>query len=179
MMSGRLVPLITIGLVVSALATLIVGWVGSRRGPPANRANASAALDILVAASLLSVLVLTLPPTTSPQPAVDLVPFQQLWRNPSRWETIITQMAANVMLFIPLGLFVPARWRALDSLARVTVAAAGFSFLIEAWQFALVAGRQSSLTDLVLNTAGATLGYALLVLVRAAIRPTSQPSAAG
>lgn len=170
--------LIAIGVVLVALATVIVGRSRSRKGLPSKRAYAGAALDSLVAASLLGVLALTLLPASSPQPRADLLPFQQLWLNPSRWEGIVAQMAANVLMFVPLGLFVPARWRALDHTARIVAFAAGFSLLIEAWQFAFVAGRQSSFTDVVLNTGGAVLGYMSLRFIRTATLPRSRPPAA-
>jgi glycopeptide antibiotics resistance protein len=41
---------------------------------------------------------------------------------------------------------------------------------IEVLQFAFDLGRQTSITDVILNTAGAGIGYALLAATRAVIK---------
>jgi glycopeptide antibiotics resistance protein len=72
-------------------------------------------------------------------------------------------------MFVPLGLFVPARVRRLDRPAAILLFAAALSVAIEVLQFAFNLGRQTSITDVILNTAGAGVGYALLTAARAVI----------
>jgi glycopeptide antibiotics resistance protein len=71
-------------------------------------------------------------------------------------------MVGNVLLFVPLGLFVPLRWPRMRDARRLLTAAALFSLGIEVAQFALGFGRRTSSTDVLLNTVGAALGYLLL-----------------
>lgn len=81
------------------------------------------------------------------------------------------EVAANVLLFVPLGgylrLLAPARAR----LARSALVAAGTSVAFEATQYVLAIGS-SDITDVIANTGGALIGYALAALVgrRLAIR---------
>ena len=77
---------------------------------------------------------------------------------------------ANVLLFLPFGWLVPRLWKKWDKTRRVAPAALAFSFLIEASQ--LLNARFSDVDDLIINTAGALLGY--LLFCRFA-RPAERP----
>jgi glycopeptide antibiotics resistance protein len=167
---GPLRPLVVAspaGLFAATIAVMVIGWTRSRQGQPSGRAYGSAALHVLAVASLISVLILTLPPSAKSEQRVELVPFKALVETsrPTRG-TVIAEMAANILLFVPVGFFVPACWRALDGPWRVILAGAGFSLLIETLQLALNDGRQASSTDVLMNTIGAALGYVLLRLIR-------------
>jgi glycopeptide antibiotics resistance protein len=61
-------------------------------------------------------------------------------------------------MFMPLGFLAPLRWPRLDSIRNILFAAAAISLAIEALQFALPTGRQTSVTDLIMNTVGAAMG---------------------
>lgn len=156
-----LLPLIPIGLFAVGLATIGLGWFRSRGGRPRKEALSSAALDVLLGASILSILILTLPPSIDANRTLDLVPFRQ-WHG----GISVSLMMANIVLFIPLGVLAPTRWRRLDSLARVLLVAALFSLVIEVLQFALNLGRQASITDLILNAMGAGIGYLIVLGAR-------------
>ena len=160
-----LLPLIPLGSLLVAAATAVLSWVRYRRGVPLGRALARSALDVLAVASVLSIMVLTLPPSIEAGRTLDLVPFRDVGRHTAR-----TQMLANVVMFVPLGLFVPARVRRLDHPAAIVLFAAALSVGIEVLQFAFDLGRQTSITDVILNTAGAGIGYALLAATRAVIK---------
>jgi glycopeptide antibiotics resistance protein len=157
-----LLPLIPIGILVVGLATSVLAWVRLRRGVPLRVAVARSALDVLATASVLGILLLTLPPSIEATRTLDLVPFRDLGRDTAR-----TQMLANVVMFVPLGLFLPARVRLLDGAVRIVLFAAAMSLAIEVVQFVFDLGRQTSITDVILNTARAALGYLLLTAARA------------
>ncbi|MBQ1343456.1 MAG: VanZ family protein, partial [Firmicutes bacterium] len=76
----------------------------------------------------------------------------------------------NLLLFIPFGWLVPLIWKKWDRLPRVAGAALALSFLIEASQ--LLNNRFSDVDDLIINTAGALLGY---LLFRLTARPADRP----
>ena len=170
-----LLPLIPIGAVAVALAIAGLGAIRVRRGADRRRAFRTAALDVLAGASILGVLVLTLPPSIGDGRSLELVPFSRGWSHSER----NVEMAANVLMFVPLGVFAPARWPVFDGWARAIVAGAGFSLAIECLQFLLGLGRQASTTDVLLNTAGVAIGYLLLRVARPFLRRHLASSATG
>lgn len=81
----------------------------------------------------------------------------------------VTEFAANIALFIPLGVFtmllVPTwRWW------QVTLLAAALSGTIELLQEVLRPDRFATLSDVVANTAGGTIGALLCLAARSAAR---------
>lgn len=82
-------------------------------------------------------------------PRLSLVPFVGMFRGPDT--------AFNLLLFFPLGLFLPLLYRRFDRL--LPVAAAGFvgSLSIELLQ--LFGMGTTDINDLITNTAGACLGF--------------------
>jgi acetyltransferase-like isoleucine patch superfamily enzyme/VanZ family protein len=90
----------------------------------------------------------------------------------------IVGSAANVVLFIPFGLFValllPARRWWLAAVAGLPVSAA-----IEAVQFLALSQRQPSLRDVATNTIGALLGAVAVRLARVQRRPPHTTPAPG
>ncbi|MBR5430563.1 MAG: VanZ family protein [Firmicutes bacterium] len=70
----------------------------------------------------------------------------------------------NVLLFLPLGLLVPALWRRWDRWYRVAGLGLLFSLVIEGCQ--LLNYRFADVDDLICNTCGTVLGWALWRLLR-------------
>ena len=80
-----------------------------------------------------------------------------------------TDVILNVLLFIPLGLGIRlagGSWR------RAVTASALLSLLVELLQLTVIAGRDASLSDLLSNTFGGSLGAALVPQLRYLWRPT-------
>lgn len=65
----------------------------------------------------------------------------------------------NILLFIPFGLLVPILWADLGHPLALVCSGFGFSLLIELSQ--LLNRRRTDIDDLILNTLGALLGYAV------------------
>ncbi|HUF34621.1 MAG TPA: VanZ family protein, partial [Gemmatimonadales bacterium] len=79
----------------------------------------------------------------------------------------------NLLLFVPLGLGIGL---ARGSWRRALGAAAAVSLLVELLQLTVVTGRDSSLSDLITNTAGGGLGG--LIAVRAGLLAAPEPRVA-
>ena len=67
--------------------------------------------------------------------------------------------ALNVLLFVPLGFFLPLLWQPFRSLRRSAVFGVGLSLIIELLQ--MLTFRTSDVNDLITNTAGCILGFLL------------------
>ncbi|MEA4914591.1 MAG: VanZ family protein [Christensenella sp.] len=65
----------------------------------------------------------------------------------------------NVVLFLPLGFLLPLLWPKQDKLWKSLLAGVAFSLLIELSQLLNI--RNSDIDDLLLNTIGAVVGFAL------------------
>jgi glycopeptide antibiotics resistance protein len=129
----------------------------------------------LLALWLIGGLVLTLQAAHPlPGQVVDdnLVPFHTLaiyWRNLGS-EFWMRNLFGNLFLLLPLGLLGPIALPALDRWWRISLVALLYSIAIELIQLA-VPDRSADIDDVIVNVAGAMLGYMAFVVGRAALRP--------
>jgi len=90
---------------------------------------------------------------------VSAVPFRDLLDtlrgSPS---AAIVQVGANLVLFVPLGFFLPLRGAAFAGVVRMTLLGAVLSASLEAVQYVCALGRVASVDDVLLNAAGAGVG---------------------
>jgi glycopeptide antibiotics resistance protein len=86
-----------------------------------------------------------------------LVPFSDLEEVPNMW----AQSLANTLLFVPFGLLLPLKWPAFRSLSTILLVGTVTSITIEAAQYMVGNGRETSSTDVILNALGVLVGYAL------------------
>lgn len=128
---------------------------------------------LLLALWLIGGLVFTLQPAYPlPGQVVDdnLVPFHTLaiyWRNPDSWFWM-RNLFGNLFLLLPLGLLGPIALPALDRWWRIALVALLYSVAIEVIQLA-VPDRSADIDDVIVNVAGALLGYLAFVTVRATL----------
>jgi hypothetical protein len=148
-----------------ALPYALLGWpllaARRRRRLPARFAIATAGVDCAAALLVFLVFCLVIMPVGgSSDSTLDLVPGSDITAafadDGSLWQVI-----GNVLLLCPLGALLPLRMRRLRTLARVALAALLASVLVEGTQYLIHCGRVTSADDVLLNTAGATLGAAL------------------
>lgn len=85
------------------------------------------------------------------QDQLNFVPFSQ--------EIDIAAYLLNVLLFLPLGFLVPLIWRKMDRFVSVFGAGLLFTMLIETSQ--LLTPRRTDIDDIILNAAGAAVGFVL------------------
>lgn len=72
----------------------------------------------------------------------------------------LINLLGNVVLFIPLGIFLPKLWHCFQRLWKVLLATAGIIIAVEAAQVLTLLGR-CDIDDLILNLIGAAIGYGL------------------
>ncbi len=186
------------------VAGLVVFWQVRRRGRPAQTAGARRIqrLRITVAVVLAtyawwicSVAFFPLPLGDSAAASaggfagrawVNLVPFREIIRALPQLDAaqIIREFGGNVLLFVPFTLAGPLLWARLRTWWWPLAAGLGGSLAIELIQLALsgVVGfpyRQTDVDDVILNTFGAFLGYAVFLAVIAFARHVSRRSEAG
>ncbi|MEU8132814.1 VanZ family protein [Streptodolium elevatio] len=83
------------------------------------------------------------------------------------------QVGANLVVFVPLGFFLPMRWPGFAGVPRMALLGAVVSGLLETGQYVLDMGRVSSVDDVLMNTAGAAVG-AYLARVHVARRESDR-----
>lgn len=102
-----------------------------------------------------------------PEPKLELIPFVDIVKVLRDTDTpgvgAFINIAGNLALLAPLGFLLPVFWPYFSKARRTILFAAGLSLSIELIQ--LIAGGVTSVDDLLLNTAGAALGFALAKLL--------------
>lgn len=160
--------------VVLAATALLVRWrLGA--GTPRRIALRHSIAEIGVVAAILPWVWMILTPAAGDS-EVSLVPLRDLAATlgaaPS---TVVVQVGANLVLFVPLGFLLPLRFPRLSGVIRMTGVGALLSTTLEVAQYALDLGRVSSVDDVLMNAAGAGVG-ALLATV-APPRPIGRATA--
>jgi glycopeptide antibiotics resistance protein len=74
----------------------------------------------------------------------------------------VRQIGGNILLGVPFGVLVPVVAPRTRGILRVLLLTAVVMLLVEFAQGALVTGRAFDIDDVILNTAGALIGYLLL-----------------
>ena len=103
---------------------------------------------------------------------INLIPFVQLLDYAVKREAAIN-VIGNIGLFIPTGILLPSLYKRLGGFGEALLAGAGLSLAIEMIQL-LFPGSVTDIDDLILNTAGAAIGYGIYKLVRSFQRETER-----
>lgn len=115
-----------------------------------------------------------------PQPRLELIPFADMISVVKSPEAPglgpFVNIAGNIALLFPLGLFLPLFWRWFERAGRTIWWCFGTSLSIELIQ--LVAGGVTSVDDLLLNTLGGALGFAAAKLLMK-VCPKRKPQGEG
>jgi hypothetical protein len=155
-------PVVVAVLIAIPLAVLLAMWVTRRRrraGWGHDWAARSAWAEVFMAVGTLPWLCLTLLPSHQPRDA-NLVLFRDLTQQVQTGYGYATvQIGGNLLVFAALGFGMPVRWR-VGPLAALVVGALG-STVIESLQWVLDLGRYSSVDDVLVNAAGATIAAVL------------------
>ncbi|WP_157554959.1 VanZ family protein [Nocardia crassostreae] len=90
---------------------------------------------------------------------VILIPFRDFLATLMEASTnTVVQIGANLILFVPLGFFLPLRFPRFAGVARMFAVGFALSAALEIAQYALDLGRYSSIDDVLMNATGAALG---------------------
>lgn len=79
-------------------------------------------------------------------------------------DIIINNTLGNVLIFIPLGIFLPILFKKYQSFTQLFVGSMIITFIIEVLQFFLQIG-QFDIDDIILNTIGAAVGFLIIKLL--------------
>jgi glycopeptide antibiotics resistance protein len=122
--------------------------------------------------------------------AITVVPFRLHRHRHAPWWLVVQlvpfdvppwSFALNILMFVPFGLLLPLIWRRAGSFARVLAGSLAASTVIELTQLVqwITLGnyRTVDVNDLIANTAGGLLGYAILRLTTSASRLGCSPRA--
>lgn len=99
----------------------------------------------------------------------NLIPFRNTYEyimgaDKFNMDIIINNTLGNILIFIPLGIFLPILFKKYKTLTQVFVSSMIISFTIEALQFSLQIG-QFDIDDVILNTVGSAVGYLIIKLL--------------
>ena len=127
-------------------------------------------LALLVSLSLIATLTVAPLAEDVRELPINLLPFRDqllALQGQIRMSQALTELAANVVMFAPLG--IALAWRhPTRSLARVAAVALVVSLIVEAVQAIAATGRQADVTDVLANVTGAVLGALIVRRVSAA-----------
>ncbi|MCI5900105.1 MAG: VanZ family protein [Lachnospiraceae bacterium] len=98
----------------------------------------------------------------------NLEPFREIrrfWDNREILGTfaVFTNLAGNILGFLPFGAILPVISRSARGIIRITLLSLEFSFLMECFQLIFRVGS-FDVDDLILNTLGGLLGYFLFFI---------------
>lgn len=154
-----LILLVAAGVVL--LAAVLSAW-RVRTGTAWMPALVTSSLEAGIVGALVGIATLTLGPfmSTGIGPA-NLFPFQSLLESfrfgPYWTELVLVDLAANFLLYLPLGLLVALRFPQL-SFGRWLLAVLALTGGIEIIQGAVL-NRSADITDVVMNAAGGVAGF--------------------
>jgi glycopeptide antibiotics resistance protein len=89
-------------------------------------------------------------------------------------DAVLKDPIGNVVLFVPLGLLLPIGWAKTRELKKVVLAGAGASTIIELSQFLFGLGSLGTIDDVIFNTLGAVMGFALWLFADRIFRTASK-----
>jgi glycopeptide antibiotics resistance protein len=105
---------------------------------------------------------------------INLIPFETVrlyWRVLQKGASAgllihsVINLAGNVVMFVPLGWFLPNLWKAFRGFFRTVIFGASLICLVELLQYMTGLGS-CDIDDLILNTAGIILGYCFCAVKR-------------
>ncbi|AIM17189.1 antibiotic resistance protein VanZ [Bacillus sp. X1(2014)] len=101
---------------------------------------------------------------------MNIIPFKNTIKyitgsNHFNLDIIINNTLGNILIFLPLGLFLPLLFKRFSRVSKVMVTSIVISFSIETIQLVLKIG-QFDIDDVILNTIGSIFGFLLLKILK-------------
>ena len=108
--------------------------------------------------------ILYMPITFNPkQHILNLKPFNWLETTSNIFEQIMVEKVPNIILFIPLGFFVPVVFENKRKLYKTTLISFCITFSVEFFQYFI--GRFSDIDDIITNVLGGIIGFAIFKIL--------------
>lgn len=102
--------------------------------------------------------ILFVPITFHPEEYIlNIKPFNWIGNIEDNFQQIVVEKVPNIMLFIPLGFFIPIVLKNKRKLWKTILIALGITFSVEFVQYFI--GRSSDIDDIITNILGAIIGY--------------------
>lgn len=149
-----------IGLTISAVLYAVFAVLTRKRFTAPIRTHV---LRYIFLTYLLCVLMLTLAPQSDGRldAKANLIPFfSVIYALKSGFPTAQYLIILNIFMFVPMGIFLPCVFKITDKLYRTVLISFVTTLTIEILQV-LLPGRAFDIDDILLNTLGAAVGYAL------------------
>jgi len=103
-----------------------------------------------------------LPITFKPERYIlNLIPFSWITRI-NNMQYFITELLPNIMMFIPLGFFIPIVFERMRKLWKTVLTVAILTFSVEIFQYFI--GRSSDIDDVIANILGGIIGYGIFII---------------
>lgn len=83
-------------------------------------------------------------------------------------DIIINNTLGNILIFLPLGIFLPLLFKKYSKFTKVIIASTVISFTIEVLQIVLKIGK-FDIDDVILNVIGSIIGFLLLKMIKSVI----------
>ena len=112
---------------------------------------------------------------STPDPRHNFVPFRSIAHDVrAGGRHLVVNLVGNLVAFLPMGLVPPLVVRRRVTPRQVALLSLTLSLMIEVPQF-LTGRRVADVDDLILNTAGGLLGYAIVMRMRGRVRSHAPP----
>ncbi|WP_018924435.1 VanZ family protein [Salsuginibacillus kocurii] len=162
-------------------------YIFFKAGMNGKKAFLWASVYTLLMMSIVGIGLLTLTPSIG-WSSVQLIPFYSMYNelnDPITYIIPIRNLGLNILLFVPFGFFLAARYYLKSNQAiirRTTIGGAITSTTVEILQFVLPINRVSNIDDVILNTLGTFLGatvcYIFIKLIYRFIKPETSENIA-
>lgn len=177
------------GIIVGIIYLIVAAIIGYQRHIPISRQF----LYLVLFVYLMGVIAVTLFPIPVSRQLIgpgsgsnnNLIPFHSIFgmwlNNPDRLNALLN-LFGNMMLFFPFGFLFPLIFKKLKRAYIIIPLSIAGSLIIESSQFIIstIIGytyRSFDVDDLILNTAGAIIGWLILCLLQALIKSPHRQSA--
>lgn len=138
--------------------------------PRSLRRTALSALFVLYLCAVFSVVGLPSIWTMTFDPSIHWLPLVDGLHDPLHY---LKNSLLNILLFVPLGIFLPVLWGGCRSAKTVLAWGFGLSLAIECLQ--LFTFRLTDVDDLLMNSLGTVLGYCLAKVLLPPAKPNAAP----
>lgn len=107
-----------------------------------------------------TLILFNLPFDFSPEQYIlNLIPFNRFKEEVNILKTITTEIIPNIMMFIPLGIFIPIVFKKMRKLYKTAFVLFLVTFSVEFFQYFI--GRLSDIDDIITNLLGGIIGYGI------------------
>ncbi|MCI8412097.1 MAG: VanZ family protein [Clostridia bacterium] len=112
--------------------------------------------------------ILFVPITFHPQEYIlNIKPFNWIG-NIDSFQQVVVEKIPNIILFIPLGFFIPTVLKSKRKLYKVALISFVITFSVEFFQYFI--GRSSDIDDIITNILGAIIGYVMFKVLNSLLK---------